>query len=606
MGNLVLDSDLTNPLKPITDYPTPLGDYLSAQAGSAFQSIEDRYSTLSGFTPDRTIVGYNPDGYPVYGQDPSQTKVLPDQAQAELDAAGVKMKAPTDGMYRDTLDALVQRQQEQTARAVAIAGSPTGARSVLGFGVQAATSMLDPINIAASFVPVIGPLKYTGMLADAGSALGRAGIRFGVGAAEGAAGAAVTQPLDYLAAKNAGDDYTMTTALQNIAFGAAFGAGLHTIGGAAHDVVAGAPERPMPPTVHADVPDTLPDNPATAPDISTRAGQQPIVVRLETGDVPISPLGSAWMNNSVSHETRIAATTTSVSQLLDGRNVEVNPIIRADPDFQYRMATQQQPTDMASALTQAHADVEPQLRAELTAQAGNAADPGAVTQMRSQLDQINTELAQPPVPSKGDIRALQSNQRLKYSDAAAQAQQQLDARRADLEQQATRLSQAIETNRQATQASQDLATLNRGEIPDRYQDRMQQRAEQLLQGDPMTAAIKQLYSPSPESDLAAAQRQNAPENVAVADPDMSRAADERMTSAPEGLRNATADGAEQAMNDAQIRFQDAIDNLKRSGLSDESIASLQKELEPFDIALKDSDNLGKAARAAAICGVSRG
>jgi hypothetical protein len=600
MGDLVLDADFTAPLKPITDYPTPLGEYLGAQVGSTLQGIADRYSYLGGARPDNTVIGYSMEGVPLYGNDASQTRVPPEQAQPQLDAAGVKLAAPAEGMYQDTLDSLVQRQHEQTARQVAIAASPTGARSVLGFGAQALTSMLDPINLATAFVPVIGPMKYTALLAEASGPLARFGIRAGVGAAEGAVGTALVQPLDYLAARNQGDDFTMTQALENIAFGAAFGGGLHSIGGALHDVMAGAP-RKLDTTIETDVPNTLTDNPVTA-----RAGQQPITIRLDTGEAQISPLGAAWMNNSVSHETRIAATTTSIGQLLDGRHVQVEPIIRADPDFQYTMATRQQPSDMASALAQARSDVEPQLRAELTAQAGNVAEPGAVTQMKAQLDQIQAELAQPPVPSKEDIRALQNGQRLKLKDAEVRAQDELNARRADLQMQADRLTQALDTNRTASQAAQDLDTLDAGQFPERYQDRLQQRGEQLLAGDPLTAAIRQLYAPSPEADRAAAQAYNGPENVATADADMSRAADEHMAAVPETVRSASMEGAEQAMNDAQVRFKDTLDNLKRTGASDETLANLQKELEPFDAAVKDSDNLAAATRAAALCGLSRG
>ncbi|WP_186126348.1 hypothetical protein [Burkholderia gladioli] len=603
MGDLVLDADYSAPLKPITDYPTPLGDYLGAQAGNALQNIQDRWSYLQGARPDNTVIGYTPEGLAIYGSDPAQQHIAPDQAQAQLDAAGVKMTAPASGMYQDTIDSLVDRKQDQQARAAAIAGSPTGFRSVLGFGVQAATSMLDPINVASAFVPVIGPMKYTALLADAGSGLARFGIRAAVGAAEGAAGTAILQPFDYTTARNFGDDFTMTNALENVAFGAAFGAGLHSVGGAVHDLVAGAPVKPV---VQTDIPETLPSTPTNAPDISTRAGYQPITIKLATGDIPISPLGSAWMNNSVSHETRIAATSTAVGQLLDGRNIEVTPIIRADPNFQLQMAMRQQPTDMAGALAQARTDVEPQLRADLTAQAGNQADRGAITQMRDQLDQINAELAQPAVASKEDIRLLQSGQKLKFSDAQARAQDELNARRADLQTQADRLTQAIDANRQASQAAQDLATLDGGGFPERYQDRLNARAEELLQGDPLTAAIRQLYAPGPEADRTAAQAYNAPENVAVADADMARAADEHMAQAPEAIKTAGTEGAELAMADAETRFNDVLTNLKQAGASDSLIERFQRELEPFNADLKDSDNLAAAVRAAAICGLSHG
>lgn len=602
MGDLVLDADMSAPLKPLTDYPTPLGDYLEAQAGNVLQSTVDRYQYLAGQRPNNVIVGFDMEGRPMYGDDPSQTKVPAEDAKARLSAAGVKMDVPADGIYQDNLDALIARQQDQVARQVAIAGSPTGARSVLGFGVQLGTSMLDPLNIASAFVPVIGEMKYTAMLAEAGSGLARAGIRAGIGAAEGAAGGALLTPLDAAAAHNAGNDYTMTDALENIAFGAAFGAGLHTMGGALKDAISGAPRR----EVVTDVPNTLPDNPSTAPDIATRAGQQPITVNLASGEVPAAPMRAAWIDLAASHDARVGATTTAIGQLLDGRNIEIDPILRNDPSVQYAMAQRGQPADMGAALAQARGDIEPELRSELTAQAGNQADRGAVAQMTDQLANIQRQLDQPTVPAKEDIRAIQARDKVKFKDAEAQAQAELNDRRADLEGQATRLQQALDANRQASQAAQDLAELDKGGFPDRYQDRLQGRAEQLMQGDPLTAALRQLYSSSPEADRAAAQRFNGPDNVSVADPDMARSADEHMAQVPEAVRSASAEGAEQAMNDAQVRYQDVIDGLKRAGASDDAIAAFQKELEPFDAAVKDADNLGAAARAAAICGLNNG
>ncbi|WP_322063696.1 hypothetical protein [Burkholderia cenocepacia] len=613
MGNLILgDREFTAPLKPITDYPTPLGEYLSAQSGTVLQSMRDRYSYIFGARPDNTIIGYRsadgpfPDemaGAPIYGTDPSQQRIAAVDAQKQLDAGGVKLVAPTDGMYQDTIDSLVQRQQEKSARDVAISASPTGARSALGLGVQVATSTLDPLNIASAFVPVIGPMKYSAMLANASGALARFGIRAGVGAAEGALGTALVQPVDYLAARNVGDDYTMSTAMENIAFGAVFGAGLHSVSGAAHDLAFGAPVKPDL-GIQTDVPAA-----PGAPNVVDAGGRQATaspVVHLETGDVPISPMSSAWMNNSISHETRIAATSTAVSQLLDGRNIEVSPIIRGDPNLQLQMAMRQQPSDMVDALAQARSDIEPQLRADLTAQAGNQAERGAVSQMQADLDRINAELAQPVAPSKDDVRALQSGQKLKYRDAAARAQAELDARRVDLRAQADRLRQSIDANRQASQASQDLAALNRGDFPDRYQDQLQARANQLLAGDPLTAAIRQLYTSSPAEDIASAQRFNAPENVAVADADMARAAGEQLAVIPDAMRAATTDGAAQAMDAAYSRLQGTLQDLQRRGASADLLQSLVREIEPYDALLKDSDNLAAAIRAAALCGISHG
>ena len=42
--------------------------------------------------------------------------------------------------------------------------------------------LLDPLNIASAFVPVVGEARYANLLARAASPLGRAGVRAGVGA----------------------------------------------------------------------------------------------------------------------------------------------------------------------------------------------------------------------------------------------------------------------------------------------------------------------------------------------------------------------------------------------------------------------------------------
>jgi hypothetical protein len=601
MGNLVLDGDPQAPLKPITEYPTPLGDYLSAQAGTAFQNVKDNWNYLAGARPDNTVIGYTPEGMAIYGSDPGQQRLDAATAQQRLTDAGVKMQAPESGMYADTLDSLVQRHQEQTARQVAIAGSPTGLRSVLGIGVQMGVSMLDPLNIAASFVPVIGPAKYTAMLAEASGPLARLGIRAGIGAAEGAVGTAALQPLSYAVAKNFGDDYTMTQALENVAFGAAFGAGLHSIGGAVHDAIAGAPTKaPVTTDVPTSTPDFAPRMDQTVPTV------KPLVIHLETGDVPISPLGAAWINNSVSHETRIAATSTAVSQLLDGRGVTVDPVLRADPALQYAMAERQQPTDMAMALQQARDDIAPQVKADLTAQSANAAEPGAIAQMRDQLGQIQSELdTMGKTPDKSVVRTLQQGQKLKFSDAMERAQVEHDARRADLQSQADRLGQQIDTNRQAAQAAQDLAGLNRGEFPERYNDAVQKRAEQLLQGDPIQASVRQMFAPSPDADRAAAQHFNSPENVAVSDPVASSAVDANLKAIPESVKDASSEGAELSMKAAEEKYRMTLDQLKQSGASERTLDSYARELEPFDADVRDAEALGKGVLSAALCGVTR-
>lgn len=109
-----------------------------------------------------------------------------------------------------------------------------------------AVSLLDPINVAASFVPVIGPGRYADLLAGASGALGRAAVRAGVGFTEGVAGAALVEPIVYGLSRQEQADYDLADSFQNVVFGGILGAGLHTGFGALGDVIVGArvPETP--------------------------------------------------------------------------------------------------------------------------------------------------------------------------------------------------------------------------------------------------------------------------------------------------------------------------------------------------------------------------
>src|SRR5262249_8950021 len=118
--------------------------------------------------------------------------------------------------------------------------------SALQVGTSFLVGAVDPINIAAGFVPVLGELRYGKLLVSAGeSALGRAAIRAGVGAAQGAAGPARLELLDWWAHTQEGRDFGMSDVLHNVLFGAALGGGLHAAGGFAADVYRGARGRPL-------------------------------------------------------------------------------------------------------------------------------------------------------------------------------------------------------------------------------------------------------------------------------------------------------------------------------------------------------------------------
>lgn len=163
------------------------------------------------------------------------TKADADQAIAAAGLTG--HLTAEDGMTNNSLSMLIQRKNEELQRQQTMARARGGiGQGAARLGVALGTSLLDPVNVGLAFVPFVGEARYTRMLAGASGFLGRAGVRAGVGAIEGAAGAAVIEPLIYSAKQQEQADYHMSDSLMNVAFGTIFGGGLHTVGGAGADL----------------------------------------------------------------------------------------------------------------------------------------------------------------------------------------------------------------------------------------------------------------------------------------------------------------------------------------------------------------------------------
>ncbi len=107
------------------------------------------------------------------------------------------------------------------------------------FGVGLFASMLDPLNVAVGFVPVIGVARYSQMLARQAAWAGRLGVRARVGAFEGAVGTAMIEPLVLAATEATQYDYDLYDSFANLAFGTVLGGGMHGFIGAIGDRTGG-------------------------------------------------------------------------------------------------------------------------------------------------------------------------------------------------------------------------------------------------------------------------------------------------------------------------------------------------------------------------------
>ena len=125
---------------------------------------------------------------------------------------------------QSTVDILVARKKSEIERQSIIQRGPKGflpgaAKLVTALGA----SIVDPINLAMMFIPIVGQARMAAMVARAG--LTRA--RFAKGAVEGFVGISAVEPLVYTAATREQSDYDLVDSLIAVTFGGVLGGGLH-------------------------------------------------------------------------------------------------------------------------------------------------------------------------------------------------------------------------------------------------------------------------------------------------------------------------------------------------------------------------------------------
>ena len=143
--------------------------------------------------------------------------------------------------FQSVVDIMVEKKEAERERQSIIQRGPEGSWNPFSagfyvgaakFGTGLAVSMLDPINIGASFIPVFGQMRFAALAARQGLRT----ARLTRGVVEGAVGAALVEPIVYSAAKRVQADYGAADSLLNIAFGSILGGGLHVGVGKLRDI----------------------------------------------------------------------------------------------------------------------------------------------------------------------------------------------------------------------------------------------------------------------------------------------------------------------------------------------------------------------------------
>ena len=151
-----------------------------------------------------------------------------------------KHLTPVEGETEEGLALRVKWKKEELLRKSILANSDGDVSTMFAqFGVGLFASMLDPLNVAVGFVPVIGVARYSQMLARQAAWAGRLGVRARVGAFEGAVGTAMIEPLVLAATEATQYDYDLYDSFANLAFGTVLGGGMHGFIGAIGDRTGG-------------------------------------------------------------------------------------------------------------------------------------------------------------------------------------------------------------------------------------------------------------------------------------------------------------------------------------------------------------------------------
>lgn len=180
---------------------------------------------------------------PLMGRDIQITETKPkkrlsvEEAKAQIENAGVPLSVPETSYTKEALDIIIDRKKSELLRKDQMDRAKGIVPAVGQFTAMLAAQVVDPINIAASFVPIVAPARYTAMMSKATTATARALTRAKVGAIEGVAGAAIVEPFVYRATQREQADYTMYDSMLNIGLGSVMGAGLHSGFGAVGDLI---------------------------------------------------------------------------------------------------------------------------------------------------------------------------------------------------------------------------------------------------------------------------------------------------------------------------------------------------------------------------------
>ena len=198
-----------------------LGEVFTAQVG------RDAIADIMGdsFDTETDVSEFEPTASPALSLEDQQAIIRKNGLEKHIKAQ--------EGYNAEALNLVMESKREELERQVTLQAASDW-YAPAGFIAGLGTSFLDPINVASNFIPGVGQTRALRMLQE-GAKQGAKGLalrRAAIGAAEGAVGSVVVEPLVAFARSQQQADYGMTDSLLNVAFGTVMGATLHPALGA--------------------------------------------------------------------------------------------------------------------------------------------------------------------------------------------------------------------------------------------------------------------------------------------------------------------------------------------------------------------------------------
>jgi len=223
------------------------------------------------------------DDSPIIGRD-----VVASQAKEY----GVNLDVPEEGMRSDTAGFLIQRKYEQKKRQQRLnQATPSIANTTAKLSGMLVGSLVDPINVAESFIPVYGEARWAAKLSRVSSTIGRVGVRASKGFVAGVQGNLLTEGAVEFTGINDSlqEDIDAAEFSQMILLGGVLGGGLHVGVGAMANAFS------------------------------------------KTGDIfKAKPNGSFPKHLAAqTPEARYDLVSTAIAQAVEGRRIDVLPVMRA-------------------------------------------------------------------------------------------------------------------------------------------------------------------------------------------------------------------------------------------------------------------------------------